>query len=78
MKKLPRWVAITVWAFGFVVLLAGEFLAVGTDASGDTISEVVWWIMGIGQGITWYYLLSRIAVFGLLGWLFLHFGTRKV
>lgn len=76
MKKLPRWVAIVVWAVGFGLVLVGEGIALGSSVEGDTITEVVRWLLGVGEGMAWYYIVSRIVVFGLLAWLLVHFSSR--
>lgn len=77
-RKLPRWVAIAIWATGFVLVLLGEAIALGSGVEGDTISEVARWLLGVGEGMAWYYILTRIGLFGLLAWLILHFSGRDV
>lgn len=76
LRELPRWVAITVWAVGFLVVLGGEMLAVVSVTEGDTISEVVWEITGVGEPINLLFLVSRIILYGLLSWLLLHFSSK--
>ena len=42
--------AVWIWAVGIVVVLAGEFYAIGTRREGDTITETFkrhWWTRGI-------------------------------
>lgn len=75
-RNLPRWVAIVVWSIGFALVLIGELLAVGTATTGDTISEITWFILGVDQPMNPLFLLARIFMFGLLGWLGFHFATR--
>ena len=71
-------IPLILWIIGLVLLLTGELMAALDSYPRNTISEKVWWIIGRGRPITPWFLAARILVFGLLGWLMLHFGTGQV
>jgi len=52
-----------------VVLLIREMFAVGTEAGGDTLTEVTTWI---SWKVPWF---GAIAM-GFLTWLWIHFARR--
>ena len=52
-----------------IVLLMREMFAVGTEASGDTLTEVTTWV---SWKIPW---VGAIAM-GFLTWLWIHFARR--
>lgn len=61
-----------------LVFLSFEVPAVMNDRPGDTFTEHVRWIIGIGRPLTWPLRIVRIVFLAVMIWLPVHFGTGWV
>ena len=79
-KKRNLWPLI--WLAFFAVGLGIEIFAIASPAENDTLSEQVWNLVDFlkGAGLAGKVGLAffTMGVLGFLGWLGLHFFTRKV
>ena len=64
------WVAWFVTAF--VTFLAFE---IHEYPKHRTLSEFAWWLMGIGENLTWGHRFARIGILVPIIWLLIHFAT---
>lgn len=65
------------WLSWIAFFVGVEAAAILDKRSGDTLSENVLWFQEHGIGIGRFMTVTRVAVAGLLVWLFYHFNIQK-
>lgn len=67
-SEQPPKIAWIMWIFWIVLFVVFELIALFTRQEGDTLSEVVWYLL---QHPTFYFFFTAFLI-----WLLIHFYTR--